>query len=64
MGFKIKAWRFPTLTQGDPALPLALTRFTSEFEMGSGGSKLLLSSGKLVCNFLFIIFHYNVTQIL
>ena len=46
--FRIKAWRCPTLTWGDPTLPLALSSFTSEFEMGSGGSYLLLPPGKLV----------------
>jgi hypothetical protein len=29
-------------------LPSAMRRFTSEFEMGSGGSNALLSSSKLV----------------
>ena len=32
------AWQFPTLTWGDPTLPSALRRFTSEFGMGSGGT--------------------------
>ena len=32
---------------GTPTLPSALSRFTTEFEMGSGGTNLLLSSGKL-----------------
>ncbi len=31
------AWQFPTLAWGDPTLPSALRRFTSEFGMGSGG---------------------------
>ena len=43
--FKIKAWRCPTLTWGDPTLPSALSIFTSEFEMGSGGSYSLLPPG-------------------
>ncbi|MBT2101444.1 hypothetical protein KKZ41_20420, partial [Enterobacter asburiae] len=30
----IDAWQFPTLTWGDPTLPSALRRFTSEFGMG------------------------------
>ena len=46
--FGIKAWRCPTLTWGDPTLPSALSSFTSEFEMGSGGSYLLLPPDKLV----------------
>ena len=41
------AWRCPTLTWGDPTLPSALSGFTSEFGMGSGGSHSLWSSGKL-----------------
>ncbi len=36
---QIKAWRCPTLTWGNPTLPSALFRFTSEFGMESGGSK-------------------------
>nr|ADI20004.1 hypothetical protein [uncultured gamma proteobacterium EB000_65A11] len=35
---------------GTPTLPSALSSFTSEFEMGSGGSYTLLSSDKLVCH--------------
>ena len=46
--FEIKSWRCPTLTWGDPTLPSALNVFTSEFEMGSGGSRSLLPPGKLV----------------
>jgi hypothetical protein len=45
--FEIKAWRCPTLTWGDPTLPSALSVFTSEFEMESGGSHSLLPPGKL-----------------
>ena len=40
------AWRFPTLTWGDPTLPSALRRFTSEFGMGSGGTTALVPPGK------------------
>ena len=43
-----KAWRCPTLTWGDPTLPSALSSFTSEFGMGSGGSYSLLPPGKPV----------------
>ena len=46
--FVFKAWRCPTLTWGDPTLPSALSSFTSEFGMGSGGSYLLLPPDKLV----------------
>jgi hypothetical protein len=48
--FEIKSWQCPTLTWGDPTLPSALSVFTSEFEMGSGGSRSLLPPGKLVGN--------------
>ena len=44
-GFMFKAWQCPTLTWGDPTLPSALSVFTSEFEMDSGGSHLLLPPG-------------------
>jgi hypothetical protein len=47
--FQNKAWQCPTLTWGDPTLPSAIHRFTSEFEMGSGGSNALMPPGKLVC---------------
>ncbi len=43
---KLKAWRCPTLTWGNPTLPSALFRFTSEFGMESGGSKTLWSPSK------------------
>ncbi|MDI7419491.1 hypothetical protein QLY49_18940, partial [Cronobacter turicensis] len=33
-GSLIDAWQFPTLAWGDPTLPSALRRFTSEFGMG------------------------------
>ena len=36
----------PTLTWGNPTLPSAMHRFTSEFGMESGGSNALLSPGK------------------
>ncbi len=38
--------QFPTLAWGDPTLPSALRRFTSEFGMGSGGTTALLPPGK------------------
>ena len=40
------AWQCPTLAWGDPTLPSALRRFTSEFGMGSGGTTALLPPGK------------------
>ena len=40
------AWQFPTLAWGDPTLPSALRRFTSEFGMWSGGTTALLPPGK------------------
>ena len=45
-GYLFKAWQCPTLTWGSPTLPSAMHRFTSEFEMGSGGSSTLLPPGK------------------
>ena len=46
---KFDAWQFPTLAWGDPTLPSALRRFTSEFGMGSGGTTALKPPGKF-CN--------------
>ena len=47
---------------GTPTLPSALTRFTSEFGMGSGGTMLLLSLNKY-CNIKdiidFILYKYK-----
>src|SRR5471032_204757 len=40
------AWQFPTLAWGDPTLPSALRRFTTEFGMGSGGTTALVPPGK------------------
>ena len=45
---KLEAWRCPTLTWGNPTLPSALLRFTSEFGMESGGSITLWSPSKFV----------------
>ena len=44
-GFLKGAWRCPTLTWGDPTLPSAISHFTAEFGMGSGGSNFLWSPG-------------------
>ena len=44
------AWQFPTLAWGDPTLPSALRRFTSEFGMGSGGTTALLPPDKFFSN--------------
>jgi hypothetical protein len=44
--FCMDAWQFPTLAWGDPTLPSALRRFTSEFGMGSGGTAALRPPGK------------------
>ena len=44
----IGAWRCPTLTWGDPTLPSALLRFTTEFGMGSGGATVLWSPSKIL----------------
>ena len=43
---KFDAWQSPTLAWGDPTLPSALRRFTSEFGMGSGGTTALSPPGK------------------
>ena len=43
--FEFGAWQFPTLAWGDPTLPSALRRFTSEFGMGSGGTTALVPPG-------------------
>ena len=43
---QLDAWQFPTLAWGDPTLPSALRRFTSEFGMGSGGTAALRPPGK------------------
>ncbi len=50
------AWQFPTLAWGDPTLPSALRRFTSEFGMGSGGTTALRPPGKffVLCTQFFI----------
>ena len=44
-----KTRRWPTFTWGSPTLSLAQKGFTSEFEMGSGGTLTLLSPGEQVC---------------
>ena len=46
--FGIRAWRFPTFAWQIATLSSALSGFTSEFGMGSGGSRSLWSPGKLV----------------
>ena len=42
----IGTWQCPTLTWGNPTLPSALIRFTSEFGMESGGTVSLWLPGK------------------
>ena len=46
-GFEKYAWQCPTFTWGDPTLSSALCVFTSEFGMGSGGTRTLWPPGKL-----------------
>ena len=46
--FDLRAWQFPTFTWQTATLSSALRAFTSEFGMGSGGSRLLCSPSKLV----------------
>ncbi len=56
MGFftLFDAWQFPTLAWGDPTLPSALRRFTSEFGMGSGGTTALQPPGKFCLSDRFV----------
>ena len=54
------AWQFPTLTWGDPTLPSALRRFTSEFGMGSGGTTALVPPGKFFVLVLCLLRSYCV----
>ena len=49
--FKLGAWRCPTLTWGGPTLPSAISHFTAEFGMGSGGSNFLWSPGLFVLSY-------------
>jgi hypothetical protein len=42
----LSAWRFPTFARQPVALSSALSGFTSEFGMGSGGSRSLWSPSK------------------
>ena len=46
-GFGIKAWQCPTFAWRNTTLSSAQSSFTSEFEMGSGGSHTLWPPGKL-----------------
>ena len=46
-GAQINAWQCPTFTWGDPTLSSALSVFTTEFGMESGGSHSLWPPGKL-----------------
>ncbi len=48
LGFRISAWQFPTFAWQHATLSSALSGFTSEFGMGSGGSRSLWSPSKLV----------------
>ncbi len=50
-------WQFPTLTWGDPTLPSALRRFTSEFGMGSGGTTALKPPDK----FFYFLPNFNLS---
>ncbi len=45
---KFDARQFPTLAWGDPTLPSALRRFTSEFGMGSGGDHRAISARQIL----------------
>ena len=48
LGSFLRAWQFPTFTWQTATLSSALSGFTSEFGMGSGGSRSLWSPSKLV----------------
>ncbi len=48
LGLGLSAWRFPTFARQPVALSSALSGFTSEFGMGSGGSRSLWSPSKRV----------------
>ncbi len=43
------AWQFPTLTWGDPTLPSALRRFTSEFGMGVRWDHRASAARQILC---------------
>ena len=47
-GVSIKSLAVPYFRIGSPTLSSALSVFTSEFEMGSGGSRSLWPPGKLL----------------
>ena len=46
--FYVKSLAVTYFHMGTPTLSSALSGFTSEFEMGSGGSRSLLPPGKLL----------------
>ena len=46
-GVTVKSLAVTYFHMGPPTLSSALSSFTSEFEMGSGGSHLLMPPGKL-----------------
>ena len=57
-------WQCPTLTWGNPTLPSALIRFTSEFGMESGGTVSLWLPGKTDNNLGKIILIQSVSNLL
>ena len=59
VGFTIKRLAVTYFHMGTPTLSSALSGFTSEFEMGSGGSRLLWPPGKTGC-LLVVITQYSV----
>ena len=58
----IGVWRCATLTWGNPTLPSALSGFTSEFGMDSGGTTSLLSPDKTGFNKLGILISSALTE--
>ena len=57
-------WQCPTLTWGNPTLPSALIRFTSEFGMGSGGTVSLWLPRNLVTIWESLILIQSVSNLL
>jgi hypothetical protein len=53
LGLVLRAWQFPTFAWQTATLSSALSGFTSEFGMGSGGSRSLWSPSKLVSSTAF-----------
>ena len=57
------AWQCPTLTWGGPTLPSAISHFTAEFGMGSGGSNFLWSPGLSGLSYGLCVMRYEHTSL-